>query len=343
MNDLQAEQLAAYLELEEAGRMEAQEWRLSHPHEADELAPLLQIAFMLRSAPPAPMRPEFLRESPQRLLRRINSRATRESVTILQKLRYLWQMSLGATVLGRPVLAWIGIAVLAAALLGAGAVSASNSALPGDALYPVKLQVEHMRVAVASPNQRLELELQFIETRQEEIRKLIQTGRYAHLAQASELYKNEMNELASNLVKLEADNQNQAFSLSQQFETALSNNIAVLSELLVKVPVQARPAIENAIEASNHEKESLRHTPNTPPGLSNDREDTPVPFQVTPEGDHKGRKTEVPNGKSTDVPNGKPTDKPPNRTASSTPQPETGDSQPPGLAKTPENRPTRSK
>lgn len=343
MNDLQAKQLAEYLERQEAGGVEAQEWRLSHPEVAEELAPLIQIALMLRSAPQAPMRPEFLRESPQGLMRRLNSRSTREIVTILQKLRYLWQMSMGATALGRPVLAWIGIMVLAVALLGAGTVSASNSALPGDALYPVKLEVEQVRIAVASPYRRMELELQFIETRQEEIRRLVQAGRYAQLAQAAELYKNEMNETTSNLVKLEADNPNQAFVFSQQFEAALSNNIAVLSELLVKVPVQARPALENAIEASNHEKESLRHTPNTPPGLSNDREGTPVPFQETPEGDHKGRKTEIPNGKSTDVPNGKPTEKPPNRTAASTPQPESGSRQPPGLAKTPASRPTKSK
>jgi hypothetical protein len=59
------------------------------------------------------------------------------------------------------------------AALGGGVVWAAGDSLPGDRLYPVKLMVEDVRLALATtPDARIDLELWFIEVRTDEVEAL---------------------------------------------------------------------------------------------------------------------------------------------------------------------------
>jgi hypothetical protein len=81
-------------------------------------------------------------------------------------------------------LTWVrlaGRAVAAAAIVisaGYGTIAASASSLPGNPLYSVKLIVEDVRVAVASPNERPRIYVEQADNRLEETQRLLHNGQY---------------------------------------------------------------------------------------------------------------------------------------------------------------------
>lgn len=87
------------------------------------------------------------------------------------------------------------IAVLAAATLatGAGAVYASEQALPGDTLYGVKLAVEHMRLATAPDEEvRIELELDIALRRLAEVERALEVNNEPAAAVAASAFAQRM-------------------------------------------------------------------------------------------------------------------------------------------------------
>ncbi|MFK7800895.1 MAG: DUF5667 domain-containing protein, partial [Anaerolineae bacterium] len=73
-------------------------------------------------------------------------------------------------------------AIVGTFLLGSSSVAtvgASTNSLPGEILYPVKQITEQSRLAIASPEKKEELMVQFANTRIEELGQLIEEGEAA--------------------------------------------------------------------------------------------------------------------------------------------------------------------
>jgi hypothetical protein len=84
---------------------------------------------------------------------------------------------------------WAALAILGLALLGGGAAAyASNDALPGEALYPVKLWIESARLATAGAAEASTLRVEFAERRLAEAEALTRLGRAAQAEDALAAY-----------------------------------------------------------------------------------------------------------------------------------------------------------
>jgi hypothetical protein len=131
--------------------------------------------------------------------------------------------------------------VTALSLAGAAAASASASALPGDALYPVKQATEAVAVQLATTEMaRQDLLLHQADTRLDETVRLVEQGRDADAALAVARYDETVARLDS------AD----ASSDPETLQSDMRTNELRLSELLLTAPAPARKGLERALAAT---------------------------------------------------------------------------------------------
>lgn len=188
-----------------------------------------------------------------------------------------------------------------ALLLGAnGAVAASASALPGDALYGVKRAVERVSLAMhRDAAGRAGLHLKFAATRVSEVEALVASGGVASEA---------LDGLSASLAGAEEE-ASEALALGQDsgallahVQEMISKHIAVLTDVLAKVPDQAKGAIQQAIDNAQNAKAKAQQghdkpstgKPTTPPGKGGNApgqgNDPPGPANEPP-GQGKGQKS----------------------------------------------------
>ncbi|HZP97380.1 MAG TPA: DUF5667 domain-containing protein [Candidatus Limnocylindria bacterium] len=146
----------------------------------------------------------------------------------------------------RPVLA--GIVVLAL-VAGAGG-SAAASSLPGDPAFAVKRAVEAAQVALASDDAtRLDVLVAQADRRLGDLQ-TIATTRPAALATATDEYEGAVSRLDAALTNTLAQAPTAARAAAVARATAASaEHIAELQALAARLPAQAQPGIQRAIEA----------------------------------------------------------------------------------------------
>lgn len=148
---------------------------------------------------------------------------------------------------------------LAAALLvvlilfgGASATAyAAQSALPGDALYSVKTSLEQTQITLANDAyNQAQLHLRFAQRRLDEIKQLLAQGRTNDIEFASTEFEHYIQQAmhASQLVQT-ADPERGA-ELSKLVSQALLDYAGALKSVLVTVPDPVKPAVQNALMAS---------------------------------------------------------------------------------------------
>ncbi len=170
--------LAECLQGLENGSLTLEDCLKRHPQYREELADLLATAAALRETARIEPRATFRRSARARLMAKLPNN---QFVTFFEPIRLLIQT--------RPfhfnrrfVMTWIAIAVLLASLFGGGvAVQASTDALPGQALYPLKVSLEDARLALADQETQLDLYLDFADRRLAEADRLLSTGAYDQL------------------------------------------------------------------------------------------------------------------------------------------------------------------
>ncbi len=219
-----------------------------HSQYAEALAPLLEVARSTRTHL-SPQGPDeaFLEPSKIRVMNQIRA-AQRARPTPKRKdvKRQKWIL--------RPAFALMSFLV-AVALLAAssGAVYASTEALPGDALYIVKRGVEEARlVFTLDPDLDQALLLQFANRRLEEVEKALSLDRDEDAWSALVEYENTVGELL-HLVNSSSIEE----GTLDQIQIHLSNHQAVLQRVKSKAPPQAQEALDNALERSQHGKETI--------------------------------------------------------------------------------------
>jgi hypothetical protein len=137
--------------------------------------------------------------------------------------------------LGRAVLfASVGLAISASAV---GA--ASTSALPGDPLYPVKRQLEELRMEIAPPSVRPALAAMALEERLSEVEQLAAAGNWSRVA----LGEQEVDAAVATLRGLGA-------SVAADLVADITHHAQVLTVLLARAPAAAQPGLERALVAS---------------------------------------------------------------------------------------------
>ncbi len=144
------------------------------------------------------------------------------------------------------------VAILVLLFGGASATAyAAQGALPGDALYSLKTNLEDARVRLSqdAANQA-RLHLAFAERRLDEIARLIGEGRYNDIGLATTEFEAHTQAAIDALTTVAAGDPAAARSLAEQISSALSRYAQTLSGMLASVPETVRPEMERAIDAS---------------------------------------------------------------------------------------------
>lgn len=143
-----------------------------YPHLADELRPVLEASIQARSMAAVAVPEAAMRRGRARVLQH-----AAEMRAAAVKPRRTWSL------FAFPRLATSLAIALMLLLSGTGLVSASNGALPGDNLYPVKRSWEDLRLLfIFSPEGKESLESEFEQERLDEISMLLMTGRKETIA-----------------------------------------------------------------------------------------------------------------------------------------------------------------
>lgn len=159
-----------------------------YPQYAGDLRPILRTAQNLHGLPLPQERPESVQAGRQLMLNAYQKRTAARPVSESSISRFIQQLLIKLT--GKDDLDMKLVARFALVLLlgigliigGGVTASVSASALPGDALYPFKLSLEDLNLLLTNnPQARQQLELQYQDIRQQEVRSILQLGRQAQV------------------------------------------------------------------------------------------------------------------------------------------------------------------
>jgi len=234
----------------QAGKVSVSDCLKAYPEHQDFLKPHLMIAFQMRDllAPPHPSE-GYIEQSKIRLLNRIRAQQPKHTRPKTEKARRRsWVM--------RPAFATIALAIAFIGIVsGVGVASASASALPGDALYSVKLGIEETRLAFSlDPASDAELLIQFASTRLEEVSALSETSRDDDVELALLGYE----ETISKLIDLSiSDEITENPEVLDKIHNGLEHHQEVLQRVIDKAPDSAIKGLENAMARSIHGKKVI--------------------------------------------------------------------------------------
>jgi hypothetical protein len=139
----------------------------------------------------------------------------------------------------RPAYVFAAVVLAILMSLGSTAAFASESALPGDALYPMKRGLETARLALASAAGHDELAVSFADRRLSEIEALAAKGRWNDLAGALATYPS----VIDGLDALDPT----------VVDVHLERHLEVLEGVLTRAPEAAKPGLTRAIERAGME------------------------------------------------------------------------------------------
>jgi len=229
---------------------------------AEELESLLELASRIQdiSTPPTEA---FVGDLEKRLVERARAlqRARRRS---------FWERYLNSIFsLGR-VRRWAAVlaVILALVLASAGTAIAAQSSIPGDPLYPVKKGTERLRLLVVrDPSRKTHLRLEFTRRRTEEIEALDDRGEEVEESILVEL----ATETEETLEEIEVAPEGNRETLFEKLVHLTERQQEVLQRVYDRVPEQAKPALETALEVSSRSHERAREAiqrgrPEVPPG-----------------------------------------------------------------------------
>lgn len=144
---------------------------------------------------------------------------------------------------------------------GTGTIVASQVAVPGDRLYPVKTLTENIRLATSfGEDGQARTQLAIAEEKIREIEKLRESGDDGQRAtEAAQRYSEMISSAAQNVASTIQSGQKFDPALAELVTKATSIHLTVLEEAYEKAPDQAKPSIEKAIqEGSKGQEEALK-------------------------------------------------------------------------------------
>ncbi|MCL5428497.1 MAG: DUF5666 domain-containing protein [Chloroflexi bacterium] len=161
--------------------------------------------------------------------------------------------------------AWAVASILLAVSLllgGTGAAYASQSALPAEPLYPLKIAIEDLRLALSTDEAGdANLLLQFIQRRVDEMTSLAVQERFEEISIPVARYNDSLLQLATIILGYIERGDSRSQELISLLAEALAEHEKVLSALLETVPASANSDIELAIQISKKVSQSEDITP----------------------------------------------------------------------------------
>ncbi len=293
-----------------ASGVSIEECLAAYPDLRDDLEPMLRAAARLQSARELTAPTAFKRNARTRLLNQITNspiqepNATSAAAVVRQWWRQLqraWQ---------RPRMLPTSVAALGVALvliLGVFATTAvAQSAMPGDALFPIKLWEEQLQVRFSSDP--AQLQLTFAEQRLQESLTLQREQRYNDMEEALDYYRQQIEAWASLATMTPVSEQ-------AQIQESLRRQMELLDTLEQTAPVQQ----QNVVRETQRQIEQLLHDPGLLPE---------APHPITPTVTRAARTSPTPErGDATSTPSKAkqgpiPPEQTPSRKPSMTPPPQ---------------------
>lgn len=217
-----------------SGQWTREECLRRYPEMAAELQDYFALAERLALESSLALEQNEQRVGKMRMLNRLTQRA--DSVTNTNLPRYTWQ-----TTKRRFAMTWvIIIATVLSVMTGTGVVYASGDALPGEALYPVKMLVEDMQLALASDAADARLLMQFSELRIREMQALAEKGRFDDVEEAAAGYQNQAQTMNQLMAEIQAENPDEATRLRSELEKQLEEQARLMQSWLDEDPQATR-------------------------------------------------------------------------------------------------------
>lgn len=146
--------------------------------------------------------------------------------------------------------------ILALAVIVFGGIgltgAAAQSAIPGDALYPVKTTIEKTRLSLAQDaGDRAQMKLAFADQRLSEINGLIREGRYREIREAVLSFEASINAAILELETVSAADPARAAVIAQEVTAALTRYAQMLSELAAVAPDSVKPEVNRALDTTH--------------------------------------------------------------------------------------------
>ena len=219
-----------------------------YPQVSDDLKPLLEAAVWFNNQKAAvEPRPGFVSASRARLVEQIAA----EPVVTGNWLERMWAQLTTTLGGGWRVALQVTLAVVMLACLvvgGSGVALASQEALPGEALYPVKTTLENVELLVTlDPAAKIHLHNQFSQARLLEIEELVMEGRYNYIRETVSNFEAHVNQASQLLNALATRDPEKAAELGLALKETLAGQRAFLSFLMAAVPPEVAPEMLRAM------------------------------------------------------------------------------------------------
>lgn len=219
-----------------------------YPEYEEELRPLLEARLLIgRLKNYVEPTPEFVSRSRNRLLTQI--RRQRRASVAASLMAWLENLRLQRR------LGWAVVAMLlVCSLLFGGTVSvarASQDSLPGEPLYPVKIGLERMAVAVTvSQDEDAQLQIDYTRRRLVEIQQLTMEGRFEHLPETVENLESQVTEALTTIDVVASRDQGNARELAATLRQTLKEQATLIDFLKDAVPAETRTVLDRAYQVS---------------------------------------------------------------------------------------------
>ncbi|MDO8689500.1 MAG: DUF5667 domain-containing protein, partial [Dehalococcoidia bacterium] len=248
--------LASCLSEVKSGRMTIEECLVAHPEEAEELRRLLVTAATLRPQLRVEPDPAFRLRARVALVEAISAEKESASRSPLGRLeRWLspvWRdpARLANLRLSRPALVVILVIALTG-VVGGGATFASQSALPGDALYPVKITVEGLQVRLIPGDEgKAEANVSCAGRRLDEAQQALEMGRSADVVSAMEGYSRCLDQAEQSLSRAAASGV-EVSEVATRLSAQLANQSEKLASAEGRAPEEGRAIWSRALEQAD--------------------------------------------------------------------------------------------
>lgn len=228
-----------------------------YPEVAEELKMLIETSGLInRSGLKAP-RPEFRSVSRTRLENRIKGLpeggSIYEPVTFTPRRRLKQQKQIILN--GRRLsMSWLMVIVMAVSVLmgGGGVAFAASDALPGDALYPVRVTLQDVGLALSGDAGDIDLLLGYLQGDVEALEQLAEQARWADLEAGLQQYQGNLDALVktrSRMAYLDAPSEE---ALNSRIQLELQTQVEALMQLQLRLRDQQKlqEKIQEAIQQS---------------------------------------------------------------------------------------------